>query len=122
MVTESKQLGLPLPICFHNAFMEHHVDGTHKINVRTIDDGDSPYALLITDDVLICDTSVAPITVNLFPVANNNGKIRRIKNIGANNVTVDGNGGETIDDELTQIIGQYECMVITDDATEWWVV
>ena len=61
-----------------------------------IDDGDSPYTILPTDDVLFCDTSSDAITVNL--PAGTGGQHFVIKNAGTsgNDVTVDPNGTEEL--------------------------
>ena len=61
-----------------------------------IDDGDSPYTILPTDDVLFCNTSSGAITVNL--PAGTGGQHFVIKNAGTsgNDVTVDPDGTEEL--------------------------
>ena len=96
--------------------------GFGVLNKVVITSADSPYTLKYTTDLLICDTSGGAITVNLYSAAAIQNKRRTIKNIGANNATIDGSGAETIDDDLTKTLLQYESMDITSDGTEWWVV
>ena len=61
------------------------------------------------------------MTANL-PAATGSGRILYIKNIGLGNVTVDGNGSDTIDGEFTQILYQYEAIPIQDIASGIWIV
>ena len=89
-----------------------------------IDNTDSPYTAAGAV-VIICDTTGGAITVNLPAAASSAGVIYRIKKISAsaNNVTVDGNGGETIDDALTvDITAQYESIDVFCDGVEWWIL
>ena len=61
-------------------------------------------------------------TITLPPVANALGKAYYIKNIGVGTITVDGDGIETIDDETTQTLNSYDCMLIRNDESEWWIL
>jgi len=74
---------------------------------------------------ILCDTTGGAITINLPAVASSSGVLYRVKklNASANNVTLDGNGTETIDDSLTKdITAQYESLDVFCDGTEWWVL
>ncbi len=64
--------------------------------ITRIDDGDSPYAVLATDEIIVADTDGGAITVNL--PAGVDGTHYRITNVGtaANDVTVDPNGAEEL--------------------------
>lgn len=59
-----------------------------------IDDGDDPYTILPTDDVLFCDTDGGTITANL--PAGTEGQHFKIINTGANTLTVDPDGTEEL--------------------------
>lgn len=61
------------------------------------------YTALITDDMIIADTSGGAFTVDLFTAVGNQGKTITIKKLSgaAPQLTIDGNGSETIDGGLT---------------------
>ena len=64
---------------------------------KVIDNTNSPYTVLATDVVILCDTDTADITLNL--PAGVNGKTYKVVNVGTsgNVVTVAPNGTELID-------------------------
>lgn len=72
-----------------------------------------------TDEVIIC---TGTFTITLPAVATYPGKRYYIKNKGTGIITVNGNGLETIDGEITQILTQYDCMEIENDGTEWHII
>ncbi len=75
--------------------------------------------------VLLCDTTDAPFTVTLPPVAEHLGRPYEIKNIGStgNAVTVDGDGDETIDDGATAIISTRNASItIVGHITGWYII
>lgn len=89
---------------------------THRI-----DSGDSPYTVTSTVDVLYCDTDGGAITVNL--PAGVNGQSVKIHNVGTsgNNITIDGNGAETVKGQATQTLIDAETLELTFETTEhWW--
>lgn len=63
--------------------------------------GMSPYTPLVTDQLLLVDTSGGAVTINLTASASRSGAALEIKdatgNADANNITVNRNGAETID-------------------------
>lgn len=59
-------------------------------------------------------------TLTLPTAASSPGKVYHIKNIGTGVITVE--GSETIDDETSMILSQYDCMDIASDGTEWWII
>jgi hypothetical protein len=95
------------------------VDGI-IFTITEIDNGDSPYTLG-DHVVLICDTALGAITVNLPAIATNQGRAYWIKNIDANNVTVDGNGAETIDGNATITLVEDDAALLIAFSTEWGV-
>lgn len=91
--------------------------------VKTIDDGNSPYTVLDTDGVIVCDTQNGSITVNI-PAVSATSRLLCFKKIHANNtVTIDGNGSEKIDGATTySLTANDEFVQIINDATEWFVI
>jgi hypothetical protein len=85
----------------------------------------TPYTVAVTDRTLLIDATAGAKTVNLPAAASNKWRVLTIKKIdvSANTVTVDGSGGETIDDALTQVLSaQFESIAIQSDGVEWWVL
>jgi hypothetical protein len=75
----------------------------------------------IADDRLIVCNKATSMTVNLL-AASGSKRIIEIANINNGAVTVDGNSGDTIDGELTQVLGNGDCMNIKDYAANKWVI
>lgn len=83
------------------------------------------YVATSSDTVILCDATSGNITITLPPVASLSGKIFHIKklNSNSNSVTIDGDGSETIDGDLTQIItSQYDNVMIVCDGLAWYVI
>jgi hypothetical protein len=78
------------------------------------------YTLDAADDIVVCNKSSA-MSINL-PAASGSGKLFHIKNINTGTVTVDGNSSDTIDDETTQLLGQWDTLSIVDYASNKWVI
>jgi hypothetical protein len=69
---------------------------------------------------VICNKETA-MTINL-PAASGGGRIYYIKNIGAGEVTVDGNSTDLIDGVETQSLLQWFAITIVDYAANKWVI
>lgn len=83
------------------------------------------YTVLTTDDLLIGSGSA--FTFALFTAVGNSGKVLRFNNIDAtaatNTVTVDANGSETINGQLTFVLtGQYQSLTIVSDGANWQIL
>jgi hypothetical protein len=79
------------------------------------------YLVLIDDD----DADVSGTVVVALPtVASSIRRTLFIKKIGTSyDVQLDGNGAETIDEQATvNISGQYDCVCVFCDGTEWWII
>lgn len=74
----------------------------------------------VDGDVVICNSTTA-FTVTL-PLATTANRRIVIKNINTGTVTVDGNGSETIDDQLSVTLAQYDSITVISDGTEWWII
>jgi hypothetical protein len=84
-----------------------------------------PYTVLSSDlTVLVDDDLSGAITVTLPAAVDNQHRELHIKKIGSTAaVTVDGNGTDTIDDSLTQVIlFQYDAMHLVCDGLSWWII
>ena len=78
-------------------------DGQLAISTKT--NADSPYTVLTSDEVLLIDASSGAVTLNLYAASGNEGKTLKVKLIDATNpVTIDGNGAETIEGNLTLVL------------------
>lgn len=75
--------------------------------------------------VILVNATSGAVTVTLPAAASYKGRHYYIKKIDSsiNTVTIDGNGSETIDDQLTAVISvQYTCLTIFSDGAEWWII
>lgn len=92
-------------------------------NLTEIDNGDSPYTIVDSDVVITCDTSAGNVTVNLPAIASSLKRVLFIKNTDVGVVTVDANGAETIDGQLTATLNvQYEAIMLIGTSTEWSII
>jgi len=73
-----------------------------------------------TDNFIGCDPDAA-ITVTMLPATGSN-RVRTISNVSIYTVTVDGDGTDTIDGELTQELYEYDSMSIKDYAVGKWKI
>lgn len=85
------------------------------------------YTTLITDDVILVDddTAGADVTITLLAAATaGDGFQMTIKKLGTTGtVTLDGNGSETIDGELTlDILVQYNSVTLVCDGSNWYII
>ena len=77
---------------------------------------------LTSDDYQVNCTS-GTFTILLPTVASaGTGKMYSIKNSGTGLITLNGNGAETIDSELTQPLNQFDNIVVISTATEWIII
>jgi len=82
-------------------------------------------AVHATADAHTIDCTSGDVTVTLPVVASSSGQTFKLKrkDASANDVIIDGNGSETIDGNLTvNIISQYDCLTVSCDGTEWWII
>ena len=93
--------------------------GTWALRTETSD-----YTVVSADQIILVDASASSVTVTLPLTATNSGRWFRIKKIDAtgNSVTIDGNGSETIDGNLTVSFSiPYTALGVLSDGTEWWI-
>ncbi len=98
------------------------VNGFH-VSIATKTNTD--YTLTANDDVVLFSTGGTTRTATLPAASTVTGKIYHIKKIdaGVGLVTIDGNGSETIDGDVTpDITAQYESFMIVSDGSNWHVI
>lgn len=94
----------------------------NDINITDIDSNHNASA---TDEIIIVDASGGNVTINLLPLATLGKKIYTVKRIdnSGNTVTIDPDGDETIDDQLTnQVVGQFTSIQIVTGTTQWLII
>ena len=74
----------------------------------------------VDDKVLRC--TAGGITVTLYTAVGNTGRDLYIDNDSAGNVTVDGDGVETIENELTQTLTPDSAMHIYSTGAKWRII
>jgi uncharacterized protein (TIGR02145 family) len=90
----------------------------YKVNTIT-----SATTLDNTHNVVLCNTG--PYTVTLPAAASNTGRVYYIKNIDTDgdDITVDGNGVETIDGSVTYILDcEKDVISIISDGSNWFII
>lgn len=93
-----------------------------RLNVRAIT---AATTLTENDDVVTVATAGGAVTVTLPPVAGTRGKTYHIKktDASANNLTLDGNGAETIDGAATVVWNtQWMTKQVVSTGAEWLTV
>ena len=73
--------------------------------------------------ILLGDTTTAGFTITLPTAIGNTAKITIKKIAGSNNLTIDGNGSQTIDGGLTAILVTiYESITLVSDNSNWHII
>ncbi len=82
------------------------------------------YTATSSDYLLLVDATAGAVTITLPAASSSSGMVLIVKKTdsGANAVTVDANGAETIDGVTTVgLTTQYDSVKIQCDGTEWWI-
>jgi hypothetical protein len=74
----------------------------------------------ISKTLTVCNSATA-FTCTL-PAASGTGIVYKIKSINTADILIEGNGSDTIDGELNQTIGQWDCIIVQDYAANKWVI
>ena len=94
-------------------------------NVVSITDSDSPYTMTEDVEVVLADATAGVITVNLPAVATSTELFYTVKKTdgGANVVTVDTPGAETIDGSANVgLAAQYSTVAVVSDSANWHII
>lgn len=106
-------------------------DGATWINVqassiKAITTKTANYTATLADDVILCNPSGIDITITLPTASGNDGKefiIKKINSSYQDTVTIDGNGAETIDGDLTKVMYiQNEAITLISDGSNWQIL
>lgn len=84
----------------------------------------TPYTVGPVQTVLVDDDTVGgAVTVNL-PPASESKRVYHVKKLGTTgNVTIDGDGSETIDGATTYVMStQYQTVSVLSDGVGWYIV
>lgn len=102
---------------------EHANDGSHRLSVVTLTGATASYTADVTDQIIIVNRNV-DVTINLPTAVGLNEKPYVIKNMmAANTVTIDGNGSETLDESLTQVLSsKFESISLISDNANWFII
>jgi hypothetical protein len=73
--------------------------------------------------ILLGDTTGGTFTITLPTAVSNTAKITIKKIAGSNNLTIDGNGSQTIDGGLTaDLVTIYESITLVSDNSNWHII
>lgn len=96
-----------------------------KFTVVTLTSANSPYTVLSTDIILLCNCTGGAITLNLPASSSSTNRVIWAKKTdsSANAMTLDGNAAETIDGAATQATTvQYFGYTIACDGSNWSII
>jgi hypothetical protein len=111
-----------------NSIMAYVADGAHRFDGGMEWDTTTVTGATTLGAHHVClvdtDTAGAGVTVTLPAVSGLTGRVYYVKNTGTSghDVTLDGDGAETVDGDATQTITDGECLLVVCDGTEWWVI
>ena len=97
-------------------------DGAYETLKRT---AKTSSASLTTETLVLVDATSGEVTITLPPAADLVDTPVHVKKIDASAfaVIIEGDGSETIDDQLNATFSdQYTCLTLVSDGTEWWIL
>ena len=92
---------------------------------RAISTKTTTYTLNANDSVILADATGGAFSLNLPTAVGISGTVYDIKrtNSGANNVTIDASGAQTIDGALTYVLTvQYQSVTLISDGSNWSIL
>ena len=93
------------------------VDEVHR--TRTVASPTTTHT--IATDIVLCNGGGPPFTATLPAAAS--GKIVMVKNTGTDEITVVGDGSETIDGASSYILyHRYESVTVVSDGSNWLII
>lgn len=108
-----------------NTWTKLAVDGSAGSSVGpasvTVNAGNSPYTVLSTDYLILCDTTLAARVVNLHAATTNH--IIAVSNLGSNTCTINRNGTDTIvGDTVVILSAQHDGITMIADGSSRWTL
>jgi hypothetical protein len=97
--------------------------GDTTAEVKPIITKTSDYTAQLSDWTIAVDATINSVTITL-PSAATSGKTFNVKKLNAtiNTVTITTTGGQTIDGNTSQIINDYENILVQSDGTNWIIL
>jgi hypothetical protein len=92
------------------------IEGVTNYKVAHINIG-AAYTATTADSVI--DITGGTFTIVLYTAVGNAGRVLNFKNGGTGLITIDANGSETIDAQLTRTLGNLEDLIIESDGANW---
>lgn len=83
------------------------------------------YTATTADELVLCTAGSGGWTLTLYTAVGNTGRLLRVKKVdsGLGTVTVDANGSQTIDGQLTYAIQtQWASVTLASDGSNWVVI
>jgi len=93
---------------------------TGEISIYTVTQVSATYTILPSDSLVIATANT--FTVTLPTAVGVTGKSYTIKNSGVGTLTLDGSGAEAIDGVLTQVLTQFDCIVVVSNGVGWVII
>lgn len=106
------------------AWLDTSATGSAGTGVLTVNTITASITLTTSQTVVLCDASTGPIIVTLPAASGSSGRQYIIKKIDSSafSVTIDADGVELIDGDLTAVItSQYESVSIVCDGSNWHI-
>lgn len=103
--------------------VNHLLSNFQKIQIKAIAEVSTTYTATLNDHTILGDTSGGAFTITLPKALNAKGYIFTFVNLTANNLTIDGDGSETINGAITNVLAnQYDTITVQSDGTEWFII
>ena len=79
------------------------------------------YTATDADGIIVVDATVGNVVITLPSAIGSLGKGYTVKRTDGSANTVTVQGAETIDDAASQLLNQYDSLVVVSDNAEWWI-
>ena len=100
----------------------HNADGTNISNQNLVAKTGA-YTVTSADTVVLADTSSGNFALTLPAASSVSNKVFRLKNIGANTLTINTTGSENIDgDTSVQLSTQYSIIDIISNGSNYYII
>lgn len=108
-----------------NTWTKLAVDGSAGSSISptvvTVNAGNSPYTVVSTDYLILCDTTAAARVINLHAATTSH--VIAVSNLGANTCTINRAGADTIvGDILVILAAQHDGITMISDGSSKWTM